>query len=75
MFQDDYANETLLKHFNTKSLKGFGIEDLYEGIVASGAILHYLGETQHHQITTYYINSAHYTKMNMFGWIVLPLKI
>lgn len=50
VFQDDYANETLLKHFQTKSLKGFGIEDLYEGIVASGAILHYLGETQHHQL-------------------------
>ena len=50
VFQDDYANETLLKQFNTKSLKGFGIEDLYEGIVASGAILHYLGETQHHKL-------------------------
>ena len=50
IFQDDYANETLLKHFNTKSLKGFGIDDLYEGIVASGAILHYLGETQHRQL-------------------------
>lgn len=50
VFQDDYANETLLKHFNTKSLKGFGIEDLYEGIVASGAILHYLAETQHDRL-------------------------
>ena len=50
VFQDDYANETLLKQFNTKSLKGFGIDDLYEGIVASGAILHYLGETQHHKL-------------------------
>ncbi|RIA10795.1 DNA mismatch repair protein MutS [Flavobacteriaceae bacterium MAR_2010_72] len=50
VFQDDYANETLLKHFQTKSLKGFGIDDLYEGIVAAGAILHYLGETQHHKL-------------------------
>ncbi len=50
VFQDDYANETLLKHFKTKSLKGFGIEDLYEGIVASGSILHYLSETQHHKL-------------------------
>ncbi|HKK11737.1 MAG TPA: DNA mismatch repair protein MutS, partial [Flavobacteriaceae bacterium] len=50
VFQDDYANETLLKHFNTVSLKGFGIEELYEGIVASGAILHYLGQTQHHKL-------------------------
>ncbi|MEO5788237.1 DNA mismatch repair protein MutS [Gelidibacter sp.] len=50
VFQDDYANETLLKHFQTKSLKGFGIEDLFEGIVASGAVLHYLSETQHHRL-------------------------
>ncbi len=50
VFQDDYATETLLKHFQTKSLKGFGIEDLYEGIIASGAVLHYLGETQHHKL-------------------------
>ncbi|MEM6515359.1 MAG: DNA mismatch repair protein MutS [Bacteroidota bacterium] len=50
VFKDDYANETLLKHFETRSLKGFGIEDLFEGIVASGAILHYLGETRHHKL-------------------------
>ncbi len=50
VFQDDYANETLKSHFNTNSLKGFGIDDLYEGIVASGSILHYLGETQHHKL-------------------------
>ena len=50
VFQDDYANETLCNHFKTVSLKGFGIADLYEGIVASGAILHYLGETQHHKL-------------------------
>ena len=50
VFQTDYANETLIKHFDTKTLKGFGVEDLYEGIIASGAILHYLGETQHHKL-------------------------
>jgi DNA mismatch repair protein MutS len=50
VFQDDYTNETLLKHFKTKSLKGFGIDDLFEGIVSAGAILHYLSETQHHQL-------------------------
>tara|TARA_R110002049_G_scaffold9962_1_gene49622 strand:- start:263 stop:2875 length:2613 start_codon:yes stop_codon:yes gene_type:complete len=50
VYQTDYANETLIKHFNTKTLKGFGIEDLYEGIIASGSILHYLGETQHHKL-------------------------
>jgi len=50
IYQADYAYETLTKHFNTKSLKGFGIEDLYEGIIASGSILHYLSETQHNKI-------------------------
>lgn len=50
VYQDDYANEKLCHHFQTKSLKGFGIEDLYEGIVASGAILHYLSETQHNKL-------------------------
>ncbi|WP_203256203.1 DNA mismatch repair protein MutS [Hyunsoonleella ulvae] len=50
VYQTDYAYETLTKHFNTKTLKGFGIEDLYEGIIASGSILHYLGETQHHKL-------------------------
>ena len=50
IYQADYAYETLTKHFNTKSLKGFGIEELYEGIIASGSILHYLGETQHNKI-------------------------
>ncbi|PKQ43705.1 DNA mismatch repair protein MutS [Confluentibacter flavum] len=50
VYQTDYAYETLIKHFNTKTLKGFGIEDLYEGIIASGSILHYLSETQHHKL-------------------------
>lgn len=57
VFQTDYANETLNKHFETKTLKGFGISDLYEGIIASGAILHYLAETQHH-------NLKHITSIN-----------
>lgn len=50
IYQADYAYETLIKHFKTKSLKGFGIEELYEGIIASGSILHYLSETQHNNI-------------------------
>ena len=50
VYQDDYANESLCNHFQTKSLKGYGIADLYEGIVASGSILHYLGETHHHKL-------------------------
>jgi DNA mismatch repair protein MutS len=50
VFQTDYANETLIKHFNTRTLKGFGIEDLYEGIIASGVVLHYLSETRHNKL-------------------------
>lgn len=47
IFSDAYAEESLLKHFGTHSLKGFGVEEMKEGIVASGAILHYLKDTEH----------------------------
>ena len=50
VFQPDYAEETLTSHFETKNLKGFGVERLPEGIIASGAILHYLAETQHKKL-------------------------
>ena len=50
VFQSDFANDSLTKHFGTKDLKGFGIEPISMGIIAAGAILHYLSETQHHQI-------------------------
>src|SRR5690606_10088410 len=50
VFKKDYAYETLNQHFKTKSLKGFGIEALEEGIIASGAILYYLSETQHNKL-------------------------
>ncbi|MBK7556925.1 MAG: DNA mismatch repair protein MutS [Chitinophagaceae bacterium] len=47
IFAEAYANESLLKHFGTHSLKGFGIEAQQSGIVAAGAILHYLKDTEH----------------------------
>ncbi|WP_165355296.1 DNA mismatch repair protein MutS [Flavobacterium petrolei] len=50
IYKEDYAFETLTKHFQTVSLKGFGIEELKEGIIASGAILYYLSETQHNRV-------------------------
>ncbi|WP_165929265.1 DNA mismatch repair protein MutS [Flavobacterium hiemivividum] len=50
IYKEDYAFEILTKHFQTVSLKGFGIEDLKEGIIASGAILYYLSETQHNRV-------------------------
>ena len=50
VFTEASARERLLKHFETKNLKGFGVEHLKNGIVASGAILQYLDMTQHNQI-------------------------
>ncbi len=50
IFQNDFANENLTNHFKIKTLKGFGINDLTEGIISAGAVLHYLSETQHHKL-------------------------
>lgn len=47
IFADAYAQESLLKHFGTHSLKGFGVEGMTAGIIAAGAILHYLKDTEH----------------------------
>ncbi|HCQ30349.1 MAG TPA: DNA mismatch repair protein MutS, partial [Flavobacteriales bacterium] len=57
VFNEDYAREKLLAHFGTASLKGFGVEDLHEGIVAAGAALQYLYDTAHNDI-------GHITKIN-----------
>ena len=50
-FSFDSANDRLLRHFETKNLKGFGIHQMTDAITASGAILHYLDLTQHTQIS------------------------
>ena len=50
VFNETSSREKLLKHFETKNLKGFGVEHLKNGIIASGAILQYLDMTQHYQI-------------------------
>ena len=50
IYKEDYAFETLTNHFQTNSLKGFGVEELMDGIISSGAILYYLSETQHNKI-------------------------
>lgn len=50
VFQQDYALEILNSHFKTTTLKGFGVDHLTEGIVASGVALHYLSETQHRRL-------------------------
>ncbi|WP_394340967.1 DNA mismatch repair protein MutS [Polaribacter aquimarinus] len=50
VFQTEYANETLQNHFEVKNLKGFGVQDLKNGIIAAGAVLYYLSETQHNKL-------------------------
>ena len=50
VFQKEYANEALQNHFEVKSLKGFGIHEVKNGIIAAGAVLYYLSETQHNQL-------------------------
>ncbi len=50
IFTEDTAKDKLIKHFETKSLKGFGVENLRFGIVAAGAILQYLDITEHKQV-------------------------
>lgn len=49
-YTKEFGNECLLKHFGTKSLKGFGIEALEHGIIAAGASLHYLADTAHDKV-------------------------
>jgi DNA mismatch repair protein MutS len=50
VFTKEFAEEILTKHFGTKSLKGFGVEELNLGVMAAGAIMHYLAETQHDKV-------------------------
>lgn len=49
-FTSEFGNELLLKHFGTKSLKGFGVESLEQGVIAAGAALHYLADTAHDKV-------------------------
>jgi DNA mismatch repair protein MutS len=49
VFQPDFSIELLKKQFEVKSLKGFGVDEIPQGLIAAGATLHYLSETQHNQ--------------------------
>jgi DNA mismatch repair protein MutS len=60
IFNFDFANELLLNHFKTKTLKGFGIEKLGSGIIAAGAVLHYLNDTQK-------VNLSHLNRISLFN--------
>jgi DNA mismatch repair protein MutS len=66
-YSGDYANETLLKHFEVKSLKGFGIEKLNLGIVAAGVALHYLNETEHRNLQ--HISAISRIEEDRFLWM------
>ncbi len=50
VFTADFGRDLLLRHFNVTSLKGFGVDNLDQGIIAAGACLHYLNETQHDRV-------------------------
>ncbi len=67
VFTEDYANEVLNRHFNTTSLKGFGVDDFPKGIVAAGACIHYLLETQHDKIN--HITSLSRIDQGQFVWL------
>ena len=63
----EFANELLIEQFNTKSLKGFGIEAMHEGIISAGIILHYLKETKHDH--TSHISSISRINEEKFMWM------
>lgn len=67
VFTEDYANEVLNRHFNTTSLKGFGVDDFPKGIIAAGACIHYLIETQHDKIN--HITSLSRIDQGQFVWL------
>jgi len=67
VFTTDSAMDRLLKHFETKNLKGFGVENLESGIIASGAILYYLDHTHHQQIS--HITALSRIEEDRFVWL------
>ncbi len=67
LFDEAFATESLLKHFQTHSLKGFGIEGMHQGIVAAGAILYYLKETEHPNLQ--HITSVQRMERDDFLWM------
>ena len=67
IFKIDYAEDNLTNHFKIKSLKGFGIDDLKEGIISAGAVLFYLSETQHHKLE--HINNINRIIEDDFVWM------
>ncbi len=67
IFDEGFATETLLKHFQTHSLKGYGVEKMHHGIIAAGAILYYLKETEHPNLQ--HITSVQRIERDDFLWM------
>ena len=67
VFQGDYARESLLRHFGTQSLKGFGIEDWTVAIIAAGAALHYVSDTRQEQLK--HISGISRIDENQYVWL------
>jgi DNA mismatch repair protein MutS len=67
VYGEQYAQDTLLQHFQTVSLKGFGIDDIPHAIIAAGAIIHYLKDTEHQQLS--HISSIQRITRNEFLWM------
>jgi DNA mismatch repair protein MutS len=66
-FTHDFAYPLLVNHFKTNSLKGFGVENLTEGVIAAGVIMHYLSETEHKEIG--HINRINRLEEEKYVWL------
>ncbi|HCX56397.1 DNA mismatch repair protein MutS [Sphingobacterium multivorum] len=66
-YTGDYATETLLKHFEVSSMKGFGVDRMPAGIVAAGVALHYLNETEHRNLQ--HISTLSRIEEDRFMWL------
>ncbi len=67
IFQEDYANELLLKHFGTISLKGFGIHEMPSAIIAAGAALYYVSDTRQEQLK--HISGISRIEEDLYVWL------
>ncbi len=67
VYQEDYANELLQKHFQTLNMKGFGVADLPVALIAAGAILHYLSDVKQNDLK--HINKISRIEENAYVWM------
>ncbi|ATA68266.1 DNA mismatch repair protein MutS [Capnocytophaga cynodegmi] len=67
VYKEDYARQILTQHFQTNSLKGFGVEELTESLLAAGSILYYLSETQHNKLQ--HITSIQWIVEDAYVWL------